>query len=118
MNIAMLNGNLTRDPELKSTQNGKQVCSFSIAINEGKDKTEFVNCVAWEKTAELIGQVAKKGDRMCVSGRIQTRKWTDQQGQDRYATEVIVNQFDFPPKRSDQPAQQAQGSAFEDDIPF
>ena len=125
MNVFCFAGNICKDIDLKNTQSGKQVASFSIAINEGKDKTEFVNCVAWEKTAELIAQYCKKGDRLSGMGRIQTRKWQDQSGQDRYATECVITQFDFPPKASGaQPAQtaskpmQSQVDDFDQEIPF
>jgi single-strand DNA-binding protein len=119
MNVVALSGNLTRDPESRSTQAGKNVCSFSLAINEGKDKTEFVNCVAWEKTAELIAQYCKKGDRIAATGRLQTRKWQDSEGKDRYATEVIVSQFDFPPKTSSGLGNQgADQTNYSEDAPF
>lgn len=120
MNNVSLSGNIVRDIELKTTQSGKQVASLSIAINEGKDKTEFVNLVAWEKTAELINQYCQKGDRFACVGRLQTRTW-DKDGEKRYATEVVINQFDFPPKRSDSaPAQSndAPRDELEDEIPF
>lgn len=127
MNVLCIAGNLTRDPELRSTNTGKQVASFSIAINEGKDKTEFVNCVAWEKTAELINQYCKKGDRLSCNGKIATRSW-EQDGQKKYATEMIVHQFDFPPKGNQsnpqedysQPSQATQEAIdeMEDSIPF
>ena len=100
MNVVALSGNLTKAPELRKTQSGKDVTNFSIAINEGKDKTEFVNCIAWEKQAELIVQYCNKGDRLACSGKLQTRKWDDKDGNTRYATEVVVYQFDFPPKSS------------------
>ena len=122
MNVVALSGNVCKDIELRTTTSGKQVASFSIAINEGKDKTEFVNLIAWEKTAELMEQYVHKGDRLAVVGRLQTRSWEDQQGQKRYATEVVVNQFDFPPKRDgQQPTPQSQpavAGSFDDEIPF
>jgi len=131
MNIVGIAGNLTKDPELRSTQTGKKVVNFSIAINEGKDKTEFVNCIAWEKTAELIKEYCSKGDRLSCSGKLQTRTWEDQSGTKRYATEVVVMQFDFPPKSSkasntdthngysSNPQNVAQAHDYEeDDLPF
>lgn len=123
MNNVSLSGNLTKKPELRSTQTGKKVANFTIAINEGKDKTEFVNCIAWEKTAELIEQYFHKGDRMACVGKLQTRKWQDQQGQDRYSTEVVVREFDFPPKRSTTPMDspmQAPAGSYDDEqeIPY
>ena len=118
MNNVCLSGNLTRDVELRSTQSGKQVANFSIAINEGKDKTEFVNCIAWEKTAELINEYCKKGDRLSCVGRLQTSKW-DKDGETRYKTEVVVTQFDFPPKGKSDYSEPMQGGGFEDsEIPF
>lgn len=98
MNVVCIAGNLTKTPELRTTQSGKKVTSFSIAVNEGKDKTEFVNCQAWEKTAELFCQYSNKGDRISLTGRLSTSKYTDKEGVEKYKTEVVVNQFDFPPK--------------------
>lgn len=125
MNVFCFSGNITRDIELRHTQTGKQVANFGIAINEGKDQTTFLNCVAWEKTGELISQYVQKGDRLSGSGRIQVRKWQDQQGQDKYSTEVVVLQFDFPPKRDGQQSQPAQNQTvsqqtadMDQEIPF
>lgn len=101
MNLFAFSGNITKDIDLRSTNTGKQVANFSIAINEGKDKTLFLNCVAWDKTGELISQYCKKGDRLSGSGKIDIRKWTDKEGKDQWTTEIIVHQFDFPPKRAD-----------------
>lgn len=121
MNNVSLSGNITRDLELKTTPSGKKVLSFSIAINEGKDKTEFINLVAWEKSAELIHQYCQKGDRLACTGRIQTRSW-DKDGEKRYATEVVINTYDFPPKRAESGVNQPQTAApvdeLEDEIPF
>lgn len=123
MNIFCFAGNITKTPETRSTQSGKSVVSFSVAINEGKDKTEFVNCIAWEKTGELIAQYCKKGDRLSGSGRLQTRKYDDSNGVTKYVTEVVVTQFDFPPKAKGDPQDEAQ-EAFDpmadldDEIPF
>lgn len=126
MNIFVFAGNVTKDVELKTTPAGKSVCSFSVAINEGKDKTTFVNCVAWEKTAELLSQYVQKGDRLSGSGRLDVRSY-EKDGEKKYVTEIVVNQFDFPPKRNDSPAPTKQSMAavhggvdsLEDDsIPF
>jgi single-strand DNA-binding protein len=107
MNVFCFSGNITKDIDLRTTTGGKQVANFSIAINEGKDKTLFLNCVAWDKTGELISQYCKKGDRLSGSGKIDIRKWTDKEGKDQWTTEIIVNQFDFPPKRADAPMNDA-----------
>jgi len=103
---------------LKTTQNGKKVCSFSVAINEGKDKTEFVNCVAWEKTGELVSEYCPKGSRISLTGRMQTRKWQDSDGKDRYSTEVVVNAFDFPPKDKDTRVKKEDDDFEDTGIPF
>jgi len=128
MNVFSFNGNIAKEIEIKETNTGKKVVAFSVAINEGKDKTEFVNIVAWEKTAELLHQYCKKGDRLAGVGRLQTRKYDDNNGVTKYVTEVVLNQFDFPPKNSgsedttaikpkDDPV--SAGSIFDDsDIPF
>ena len=118
MNNVAISGNLTAKPELRNTQNGKQTASFTVAINEGKDRTEFVNCVAWEKTAELIAQYCDKGDRMACTGRIQTDK-VEKDGATKYYTKIVVHTFDFPPKRSEQSAPQTSvPEGLEDEIPF
>lgn len=115
-----LNGNLVKDPELKTTQGGKQVASFTVASNSGKDKTVYVNCIAWEKTGDLIGQYFSKGDRFCGAGDLEIRKYDDKDGVTKYVTEIIVNSFDFPPKgNADKPAQSTQARDYPDDpIPF
>lgn len=121
MNIFCFAGNLTKEPELKSTQSGKQVASFSVAINEGKDKTLFINCVAWEKTGELIAQYCQKGDRFSGSGKLSIRKYDDKDGVTKYVTEIIVHEFDFPPKgNADKPAQKPveRDDDIAQDIPF
>lgn len=126
MNLFAFAGNITRDIEVKSTQGGKKVASFGIAINEGKDKTTFLNCVAWEKTAELLEQYCKKGDRLSGSGRIEIRSY-EKDGEKKYVTEVIVREFDFPPKSGSaqsSPApkgmtrERAPIDELEDEIPF
>lgn len=125
INQVFLSGNLTRDPE-KRDVNGKSVVNFSIATNEGKDRVEFHNCVAWEKTADVIAQYCRKGNRVAVAGRLQTRKW-DKDGVTKYSTEIVVFNVHLPPKDSSQPAQQKQSEPvqqsmpvddMEDEIPF
>ncbi len=105
LNKAMLIGNLTRDPELKSLPSGVKVTSFSIATNRSwkdangakQDATEFHNLVAFGKPAELIAQYCKKGSSLYVDGRLQTRSW-EQDGQKKYRTEIVVENFQFGPK--------------------
>lgn len=99
MNSVQLLGNLARDPEVRYTQSGRAVATFTIAAsntyinsatNETKEQTAFVNCVAWGKTGEAVGN-CKKGDRLLVNGRIQTRSYDTQDGQKRYVTEVVAD---------------------------
>ena len=102
VNRVILIGNLTRDPVVRSTQSGSQIVSFSLACNEKwktkegewRDKAEFVNIVIF---SEGLGKVAasylKKGSKCYVAGKLQTRKWIDQSGADRYSTEVVLQGF-------------------------
>ncbi|MBQ9737539.1 MAG: single-stranded DNA-binding protein [Clostridia bacterium] len=98
MNKAILMGRLTRDPELRHTGSGTPVCSFSIAIDNGYGEnrsTDFINCVAWNKTAEFVEKYFTKGRMIIVVGRIQTRTWEGQDGKKNYATEVVASEVSF-----------------------
>lgn len=106
LNKVVLGGRLTADPELKQTTSGISVCSFSLAVNrkfqrEGEQQTDFISCVAWRNTAEFISKYFKKGSSLCIVGSIQTRTWTDQNNQKRYATEVIIDEAMFVDSKSD-----------------
>lgn len=101
-NRVILGGRLTADPELRQTSQGTSVTSFSVAVNrrfnktnEGQQATDFFNCVAWRSNAENIARYFKKGSSICIVGTIQNRSWTDQQGQKRYATDIVVDEFNF-----------------------
>lgn len=99
-NKAIIGGRLTADVEMKVTPSGVSVCTFSIAVNRkgGKDaepKTDFINCVAWRNTADFIGKYFSKGSSILVVGNIQNRSWQDNNGNKRYATEVIVDEVNF-----------------------
>ncbi len=101
-NKVILVGNMTADPELKQTTSGTSVCSFSIAVNRRFTKSEqnqqtvdFINIVAWRQSAEFVSRYFKKGNPILVCGQLQTRTWTDNQGQKRYATEVIADEVSF-----------------------
>jgi single-strand DNA-binding protein len=101
-NKVILVGNLTADPELKQTPNGVSVCSFSIAVNrrftkaeQGQQTVDFINIVSWRSTAEFVSRYFKKGSSILVCGQLQTRTWTDNQGQKRYATEVQADEVTF-----------------------
>lgn len=109
LNKVILGGRLTSDVELKTTQGGISVCSFTIAVNRktGKDKeqqTDFITCQAWRSTAEFISKYFSKGSSICVVGAIQTRNWEDQNGQKRYATEVVVDEAMFVDSKSESDA--------------
>lgn len=105
-NKSILGGRLTADPELKQTTSGISVCSFSLAVNrkfqkDGEQQTDFISCVAWRNTAEFITRYFRKGSSLCIVGSIQTRTWTDQNNQKRFATEVIVDEAMFVDSKSD-----------------
>lgn len=97
LNKVILGGRLTADPELKQTPSGVSVISFAIAINRksNKDVTDFINCVAWRGTAEFISKYFHKGSSIVLDGEIQVRTWKDQQGNNRYATEIIASDAYF-----------------------
>lgn len=107
LNKAILMGRLTRDPELKQTQSGTSVCSFSVAVDrnfkgaDGERQTDFISCVAWRSTAEFISKWFGKGAMIVVVGSIQTRRYQDKNGNDRTATEVIVEEAMFGESRRD-----------------
>jgi len=98
LNRAMIIGNLTRDPEMKTTPSGQTVSSFSVATNrvwtntqgQKQEAVEYHNIVAWGKLAEICGQYLNKGKKVYVEGRLQTRDWTGQDGIKRYKTEIVA----------------------------
>ena len=99
LNKVMLIGNLVRDPEVKTTPSGVSVASFSVATSfvwkdangQKQEKAEYHNIVAWRKLADIIGQYLKKGSKIYLEGRLQTRDWTGQDGVKRYRTEIIAD---------------------------
>ncbi len=106
---AIITGNLTRDPELRNTQSGASVCSFSVAVNrvyrdtsgDQKEDVSFIDCSAWGKLGEMISQYAKKGTGVLVSGRLNQRSWEDKDGNKRSNVEIVVEDFNFvgnPPR--------------------
>lgn len=106
MNTVQILGNLARDSELRFTKTGRAVATFTVAAtntyidsatNETKEQTAFINCVAWGKTGEAVSN-CKKGERLLVNGRIQTRSYEDSNGQKKYVTEVVA---DFVGKKLD-----------------
>ncbi len=120
-NKVILGGRLTADPELKTTPTGVSVTSFSIAVNRqyrsknGEEpQADFINVTAWRQTAEFITRFFHKASSICIVGSIQTRSWTDQQGQKRYATEVVADEAFFVDAKSENPGgfQPAGGTAY------
>lgn len=150
VNKVILVGNLGKDPEVRYMPNGNAVANITVATSEtwkdkntgaDQEKTEWHRCVAFRKPAEIIGEYMRKGSKIYIEGKLQTRKWQDQQGQDRYTTEIVIDQFQFLDSRgggtapmsnssegkgsyggggdngfSQQPSPPS--SDFEDDIPF
>lgn len=99
-NKVILGGHITSDPELKTTQSGLSVTTFSVAVNRrgGKDqeqKTDFITCTAWRTTAEFIARYFHKGSSIFLVGNLQQRSWEDKEGNKRYATEVVVDEAHF-----------------------
>lgn len=103
MNTIQLIGRITKTPELKVTNSGKNVTTICVATPSGKDETAFIDCVAWNKTAEVICQYLEKGNRVGVTGQLQTRNYEDKNGNKRTAVEVLVREIDFlePKKEAD-----------------
>ena len=100
INEVVLGGRLTADPELKQSTNGLSVCSFTIAVDrrfsKGEEKgCDFINIVAWRQTAEFVSKYFKKGNPIIVVGEIQTRSYTDKQGNKRTAVEVVADEVSF-----------------------
>ena len=99
INRAVLTGRITRDPELRYTQNGTAVVQFTLAVDrqfrnqDGEREADFINCVIWRKSAENFANFTHKGSKIGVDGRIQTRSYENQQGNRVYVTEVIVDSF-------------------------
>ena len=129
MNHFVAIGRLTRDPEVRYTQSGKACAKFTLAIDrrksaDGKQQADFVSCVAWEKTAEIIGNNCTKGKKIAVEGRIQTRSYDANDGSKRYVTEVVVNSMEFCESRRDTGSSAGRADEYhgavvpDSDIPF
>lgn len=137
LNKAIIVGNLTRDPEVKSLPNGQIVTTFSVATNrthtdkqgQRQESTDYHNIVAFGKQAEILSQYCKKGSGLLVEGRIQTRSWDGTDGKKIYRTEVIVEKFELGPRpstdrkveqktESEEPIEYPETEINPDDIPF
>lgn len=107
-NKIILGGRLTADPELKTTPSGISVTTFSIAVNkrvkEGEEaQADFFNVTAWRQTAEFITRYFRKASSICIVGELHNRSWVDQQGQKRYATEIVASEAFFVDAKSEMP---------------
>ena len=104
LNKVILIGHITHDLELKTTPSGVSVCSFSIGVNrkyskDGEQKSDFINIVAWRQQADFVARYFRRGNAICICGSLQTRSWTDSNGNKRYATEVIADEVSFVEKK-------------------
>ena len=138
VNKVILIGNLGSDPEVKTTPQGAQVANFSLATSEAwtdkasgekKEKAEWHRLVLWRRLAEIAGQYLKKGAKIYIEGKLETRSWEDKEGQKRYTTEVVVDQLEMlggdrqqgSAQEYEQPAAApyvASGSSDDDELPF
>jgi|GEM_PF-772667 len=105
MNVTFLIGNLTKDPEVRSTTTGKKLVKFSIAIKEGKrdgqDLVQYFNVIAWDRTAEIIESYVKKGHKVAIVGTLQNKSWDKPDGTKGYATEVTARQVELLTTKAD-----------------
>lgn len=100
MNNVSIIGRLGKDPELKHLQDGKAICSFSLALDEGKDASpSWVDVTAWEKTAENVAQYLSKGDECAVSGRLRQERWETDSGEKRSRIVIVASRVDFLRKK-------------------
>ena len=142
MNIVVLKGNLTRDPEVRFTPAGNAKCTFGIAVNESwrdkdgnlKETTTFLDCQCWGKSGEVIGERLRKGNPILIEGKIRQEEWDDKKtGEKKRATRIVVEKFEFcgggrtddapaPQKRAQAPAKAQESPVLpvegEDDVPF
>lgn len=127
MNKAILIGRITKEPEIKYTQSGTAVVSFTLAVDrdfkdeQGNYITDFINCVAWRNQAEFIANYIKKGYLIAISGALQTRSWQTQNGENRSVTEVIVDSVkNLTPKENkpEEKEKQKEEEVFDDGLPF
>ena len=107
MNRVVLVGRLVKDPELRTTPSGVSVCNFTVACDrrfarQGEERqADFINCIAWRQTGEFVSKYFVKGNRIALDGSIQTRSWDDQNGNKRYATEVVVDHVEFAQSKNE-----------------
>ena len=122
MNLVVLSGRLTRDPELKYLESGYAICNFSLAVNRGKKKDSeeelpayFFNCFAWGKTGENISKYFTKGRKILITGELEHQRWTNESGENKSAVKVNVRSFQFmDSKKNDDPAKSASGKSHDE----
>lgn len=115
LNKVILIGHMTANPELKQSTSGVSVCSFSIGVSRRYTKgeqqqTDFITIVAWRQQAEFVCRYFKKGSTICVCGSLQTRSWTDNRNNKRYATEVVADEVSFVDRKENAVEAQISGS--------
>jgi single-strand DNA-binding protein len=119
LNVCAFTGRLVRDPELKYTPNGKAVCNFTLAIGRrARDEADFIDFVAWEKTAEAFCQYLRKGVRVAVSGRATTRTYEASDGLKRKVFEVVVADWHFADAKRDRVDAGDEGAGEDEGLPF
>lgn len=123
MNNIILIGRLTKDVMMNSTQGGSLVANFTLAVNRPKSKNgeqsaDFISCVAWNKTAEILEKYTQKGSQIAVSGSIQTRSYDNKEGKKVYVTEVVVWQVQLLGSKGQSSTRDSSVSLDDDDLPF
>ena len=130
LNKVIIGGRLTAEPELKTTQSGISVCSFSVAVNRRvkpgeEQKSDFFNVVAWRTTADFVARYFHKGSSICIVGTLQNSNWTDQDGQKHYRTDIVADEVMFVDSKSDAapsftnaPTPKFEEVPVDDDLPF
>lgn len=109
LNHIVIMGRMVRDPELRSTQSGTSVCSFTLACDRdfkskdgGEKETDFIDCVAWRSTAEFVSKYFTKGRMIALDGRLQAQNWTDRDGNKRVSTEIVAENAYFADSKRDE----------------
>lgn len=116
-NLVILLGRMVRDPELRYTSNGKAYTTFTLAVQKIKDEAEFIDCVAWEKTAETIAEYFRKGNRILINGKIITSTY-ESNGEKRKSVKVQAFSFEFIDSKNSGIGQNSNRNDYDDDEPF
>lgn len=115
MNNVQLLGRLVKDADFqKGTKGKKSYAKFTLAVPRGKDETDFINCIAFDKTAELISDYVKKGNRLLAEGSINVSKYTNKEGKDAYATNIIISRINFIDYKDSDTSEESQ----QEELPF